>query len=678
MSFVYPSFLIALLALAIPIIIHLFNFRRYKDVYFTNVEFLKEVKEEKANRSRLKHWLVLLSRLLAVAALVLAFAQPFIPKDENEIVKGDKAVSVYIDNSKSMDATSNDVSLIEKAKFKAREIVEAYGPSDRFQIITNDIEGKHQRMLDKEEFLNYLDEVTTSPNVQKLSSIVERQKDVLEAAKLEEQNIFLISDFQKNIVDVETDTSNKFYFIPLQSVGQQNIFIDTAWFESPVQVINETSKLIYRLNNTGAADVSNSKLTLKLNGQIKALKDFSLKAKATKIDTINFTVTEGGWHKAEINITDYPIDYDDNYYLTFFMDEKVNVLSINENKSNRFLKVLFEGDDYFDLTNESVSQLNYSDFNNYRMIVLNDVKEISSGLAFELQQYLEKGGSLVVFPAMNAKVETYNSFLRGLKVNTYGSLSNSEKQVGTINVNQEVFTNVFERIPRNIDLPKATSSYDMTRFSGSGEEVLLKFTEGSSFLSKYNVSQGKLYLVSSPLSEKASNLPSHAIFVPMLYRIALVGGDMGALAYKIGKDNIVEVRKIADPKNLNDDSVMKMKGESGEFIPGQKIIGSKAILSINNQLKEAGFYELFKDPTLPLAYFGFNFDRQESVLDYFTPSELKEKYFGSNINFLDNDNMDLKVEIGEINKGLTLWKWCLIAALIFLLLEILLLRFWKD
>src|ERR1700685_3871109 len=99
MQFLHPGFLWALTALAVPIIVHLFNFRRYKTVYFSNVKFLRELKEETSSRSRLKHWLVLASRLLAVAFLVMAFAQPFIPNKHNKFGGGKKYVSIYIDNS---------------------------------------------------------------------------------------------------------------------------------------------------------------------------------------------------------------------------------------------------------------------------------------------------------------------------------------------------------------------------------------------------------------------------------------------------------------------------------------------------------------------------------------------------------------------------------------------------
>src|SRR5436190_4688502 len=106
MQFYYPAFLWALTALAIPVVIHLFNFRRYKTVYFSNVKFLREVKEETTSRSRLKHLLVLASRLLAIAFLIMAFAQPYIPNKSNKFGGGKKYVSVYVDNSFSMNAVS--------------------------------------------------------------------------------------------------------------------------------------------------------------------------------------------------------------------------------------------------------------------------------------------------------------------------------------------------------------------------------------------------------------------------------------------------------------------------------------------------------------------------------------------------------------------------------------------
>ena len=223
MQFLFPSFLWALLALAIPIIIHLFYFRRFKKVYFTNVKFLKEVKEETSARSRLRNLLTLLMRLGAMAALVLAFAQPFIPVD-TVVKKGQKAVSLFIDNSFSMSALSQDVPLIEKAKQRAREIIKAYNDEDEFQIITNDFEGRHQRMVSKEDALTLVDEVVISPAVRTISNVLSRQQQALNAST--DNNIsYLISDFQKNITDIEnySDTTLEVNMVPLQSVSYTHL-----------------------------------------------------------------------------------------------------------------------------------------------------------------------------------------------------------------------------------------------------------------------------------------------------------------------------------------------------------------------------------------------------------------------------------------------------------------------
>ena len=174
MQFLFPAFLAALAVIAVPIIVHLFYFRRFKRVYFTNVRFLKEVKEETSNRQKLRNLLVLLMRCLAIAAMVLAFAQPFIPLSSG-VKKGERAVSVFVDNSFSMNALSKDAPLLELAKQRARDIVGAYDVADRFQVLTNDFEGRDQRLVSQEDALNRIEEIRTSPASRELSKVLIRQ-----------------------------------------------------------------------------------------------------------------------------------------------------------------------------------------------------------------------------------------------------------------------------------------------------------------------------------------------------------------------------------------------------------------------------------------------------------------------------------------------------------------------
>ncbi len=338
MSFVYPSFLLALLALSIPVIIHLFNFRRFKTIYFTNVRFLKNVQEETATRNRLKQLLILISRLLALAFLIFAFAQPFIPAKNQAAKSTSKAVSIYVDNSFSMEASYNDMRLLDLAKIKAGEIVNGYTINDQFHLITNDFEATHQRLLSKDEILKMIREVDVSPEVRNMDQVFNRQKDILGRIQHEQKIVYMLSDFQKNIADIQNDTSYKINFVLLQSQSQRNIGIDSAWFTTPVQMINQQLHLCISVKNYADQPVENVVVTVKLNDQIKALSNVAIDANSTVTDTLSFIVNEPGSQSGEISVIDYPVTFDDIFYFSFQPVSKLPVLSINGGNENQFIQ----------------------------------------------------------------------------------------------------------------------------------------------------------------------------------------------------------------------------------------------------------------------------------------------------------------------------------------------------
>ncbi len=674
MQFLFPSFLWALLALAIPIIIHLFYFRRFKKVYFTNVKFLKEVKEETSARSRLRNLLTLLMRLGAMAALVLAFAQPFIPVD-TVVKKGQKAVSLFIDNSFSMSALSQDVPLIEKAKQRAREIIKAYNDEDEFQIITNDFEGRHQRMVSKEDALSLVDEVKVSPAVRTLSNVLGRQQQALNATT--DNNIsYLISDFQKNITDIENynDTTLEVNMVPLQSVQEKNISIDSAWFDAPFQMVNQSNMLVIRVKNHSTEDAENLRLSLKYDGQEKPVGTLSIPAGASAIDSINVSIQRTGWHEAQLSITDYPVQFDDHYFFTFNVAEKIAVLAINDGTTNPYLTAAFKSVSNFHLTNQQSRNLDYSTFSTYQMIILNSLNSVSSGLSFELNQYVKNGGNLLVFPGATANIDTYKSFLRAFEANQYVQLVKEEKAVGSVNYEEFVFKDVYENRRTNLTLPVTQVNYQLTNFGRSKEEKLLTYRDGSTFLAKYGFDKGNLYLCAAPLQEDYSNLVKNGeIFIPMLYKMAISSAQSQRIAYTIGSDEYIET----DNRITDSEMVYKLKGAAEEFIPEQTAVGPKVVLGVYDQVKESGFYDLFLEEEKNLAKYAFNYDRKESQLDYFNEDDLKARV-GDQINVLtSNADTDYEQLIGQRSQGIPLWRWCVIAALVFLLIEGLLLRFWK-
>ena len=673
MQFLFPTFLFALAALAIPIIIHLFYFRRFKTVYFTNVRFLREVKEESSSRRKLRNLLVLLMRCLAVAFLVFAFAQPFIPRNTEGVKKGEQAASIFIDNSFSMNALSKDVSLLEKAKMKAREIVQAYSNNDKFQILTNDFEGRHQRLVSKEEAINFIDEIKMTPSVQELSKVLTRQTQALNTDKIATKTAFILSDFQKNITDLNNfkDTTIEVNLLPLAAVQEKNIAIDSAWFEAPIQMTGQANPLIVRITNYTNENVENVKLSVKLDGQDKPIGLLNLKANSSKEDTVNITVLRTGWHEAELSITDYPVQFDDHYFFTFNVPSTINVLTINDAGENRFLNSALQSVRNFKVTNQPSGGVQYSQFPTYQMIVLTGLYQISSGLAAELSQYIKNGGNVLVFPTGSIDLATYSNFFNNLQSNNLTGFENTPREVSNLNLEEFIFKDVFSNKNANLKFPSSTGNYRLTNRNG---ENIMTYRDGSSFMTKNKISQGHLYLCAAPLDDKFSTLSrSGEVFVPMLYKMAISSAKEWKIGYTIGKDDYIE----ADSKGIAGETAYKMRGAKEEFIPEQRIMAAKAILGVKEGIKEAGFYSLFTRPDSALYKFGFNFDRRESVLDYFDNKALKD-FTNKNIQIFDETaEANFTAIVGEKNQGVSLWRWCVILALIFLAIETLILRFWK-
>jgi len=672
MNFLYPGFLFALLTVAIPVIIHLFNFRKFKKVYFSNVAFLKEIKEQNSSRERLKNLLILLSRILAIIFLVFAFARPFLPSTSKIDQSKGNIVSIYIDNSYSMEAVNKEGNLLDEAKRKAKEIVKAFQLNDRFQLLTNDFEGKHQRLLNADELLQAVDEVKISSASRMLQQVLNRQQSIFTGAA--NQFIYVISDFQRGFAGeepIKTNSRPNVSLIKINANNLPNVAVDSVWLLSPVHQANTTEKLVVQLRNYGDEDAVNIPIKLSINNQQKAISSLNVAAGKTQTDTLSYSGLNLGWQKGTVTLKDFPLTFDDQLNFSFKVNEDQKVLSINGLQSTRYIKALFGADSYFKLTEMPEANINYSALSNYSLIVLNGLSNPSSGLAQELKAYLTNGGSLVIFPNLATNPSIYSQFLTALNLPAVAGLNTVSTKVSSIELKHPIFRDVFEALPQNIDLPQVNKYFSFVENNNSGKESLLLLPGNKLFFARYPIGAGQVYLSATALADEDSNLAKHPVFVPLMYKVAFSSAKEQPIYYIAMRDNVLESQKIT----LGNNQSLKLVADNFEVIPEIRQSNGKTLLYVADQVKRAGFYGVKKaDSTF--AVVAFNDNRKESDMHYNESKDLEKLFGKQQVAFLDPRSDSIVSSVSAKNNGTELWKLCLILALSFLAIEILLVRFY--
>lgn len=681
MMFVYPLFLWALTAISIPIIIHLFNFRRYKKVYFTNVHFLKELQLESQSKSRLKELLILLSRILCITLLVLAFAQPvFVNKNNTVVNLNQKSISIYLDNSFSMEEVNKQGQLFESARKTAKEIVNSYGSNDRFHVITNDFEGKHQRYYTKEDMLNELNEIKISPVVRSFSDVHKRQTEFLGLENKRSQFIYALTDAQKssfNLEEIKNDSTNQITIVPLEANETNNLYIDSCWFESPIQQKGFLQKLNVIIQNKSQKTIDAGTVRLMVNGNQTSIGSFSVEANSKKELAISFTIKNEGLNYASVKLDDYPITFDDELFFTFNSKLTINTVFVNGKESSTlpFFNSLFAADSLFNYVQLSENAIDYSKFKNADLIVLNEINEPSNGLISELTKFTQKGGNIVVIPSAKLNTALYAPFYSALGLPAISTLDTHALKLNKPDKNDPFFEGVFEKIDPQLNLPLSLQHYAQAKSSG---QIIYSIQNGDPFLTRVNMQNASIYLFSSSLNEKQSNFCKHALFVPTFIRIAVTSLRPQPLFYKLNTGSTIRLRS----EGLTSEAPPHIVGYGTkmDMIPEMRVINNYMNLFVDKQLALAGFYNVVWQGSVK-QNLAFNYDRLESNLIFLTLEELKDiisKNSLKNYSLIDHKNTSSVAKAIQLEaNGTKLWKWCLLFSLLFIAIEICLIRFLK-
>jgi hypothetical protein len=685
MKFAYPEFLWAFFILAIPIIIHLFNFRKFKTIYFSNISFLKEIKEETKSRSKLKQLLILLSRLLALSFLILAFAKPYLPESQTEDIKLTNIISIYVDNSFSMNAIGDNGDLLNMAKEYSESIINSYSNNDRFQIITNDLEGTQRRILTKQQAIDELYKIQSSPVFRTISNVYSFQNEALKKERVENtsnMHFYWISDFQKNSSDFEEiKEGGAVSVLKLNAVKKSNLFIDSVWFESPISKGRVQVELKYRVQNSSDKDLEDVQITMESKGNSREM-NVNIPANSFTVETFSFNDNDGvGNRTGKVKVEDSQIFYDDELYFSYNVIDNVKVLILNSGSDDsKYLEKLYGLDNYYQVKSENMNNVSQDELFLNDLVIVNNADFISSGLSKNLVEFYEAGGSVVLIPGTNPQLNTLNEFIANFEMPTLYKSDSTNLRLSNLNAEDALFSGVFKRIPKNINLPEVKKAYQFNESKSSGFVSLMNYTSGEAFFVRKIGGAGKFYISSVPLNESYSNFPRHSMFISIFLRIGEMSVRNNQLFSVIGEQSQYRFAVESNSK----EPVHLVNQEKGiDFIPLSKNRWNEELVYLgkgesSNNLDQ-GYYNAIKGNE-KIGVVALNYNRNESVLEFYSQAEIESslKEVGISItNFIDIQESSENFKI-DLNKSKEYWRILLILGLIFILIEILLIKFLKN
>ena len=681
MNFVYPGFLWALLLLGIPIIIHLFNFRRYKTVYFSKVDLLNEAIEHSKSGNTLKHLLILFSRLLAIAALVFAFAQPYISKQED--LNTETISSIYIDNSFSMEAEGQDGNLLNEVKNKAIDLVRSLDENEKINLITSELLSKDQRFYSKSEIIERIKTIDLSPAATQLKNVLNLQADLMaKSENNQNKRLFLFSDFQKStssLEDFQQAEIKSYYYLPVAE-QKENIYIDSVWFNAPVQSVNLPLKLHFRIKNTSPKPVKNLNLQLKINGSDKNFKTFEIDANSYIEDFLTYSHTTPGIKEGHISIKTNQLFFDDHFYFTYTIQDQVNVLLVSEaNNTQSSFENLYGVNDYYNSTSVRIRELKQEDFNHKQLIIFNSVNTLSSGAVTLINEALKSGASIVLIPGKSADLKVWNAFLLNYNLPELLPLKAYNQDLSYFNSNDPLYTGVFDKAPDNYAKSSIFSSYKLKTNQNQNFITLFGQNRRTPFLIYSKTpGNGRIFLQASPLLPDFNNFDKHALFAATFLRIAETSAYQKALYFTINGQGNYAIQQEFNEKH----PVHLVNTEYHvDLIPAMVTANnSRQVVfdRLEGVLKQAGFYKLSNNQDFN-DQIAFNYSRAESEISSYSADEVKMAFgdIGWNKTELLALNQKGKIEITNI-KPKEYWRLFLILALVALGIEMALIRLWKT
>jgi len=670
MVFTYPWFLLALLAVAIPVAIHLFELRKPQRILFSNVEFIREVKLVTARQRRIKHLLVLLARIGLIVSLVLLFAQPYIPAPERSETSS-TAVRVLLDDSPSMQqATESEQSVLEQAIEQSAELPLAFPPTTRYWVWP----GK-QEALNAASYRVQVEQTQISGQGRSLATML---LQATQQAGRAAGPLFVFSDFQKNgLVGpafTGLDTAQQIFLVPLAGKPGPNVFVDSVWLDDAFVRAGTDLTVRVRLRNGGQLAAENTQIKLFIGKQQAASFQLSIPAQQAVTTSARVRLVGAGTKACHVEVADYPVDFDNAYYFTLQPAQQIRITEVGGEAQ---LGALYANEPLFAYQFTAAQAADYRKLAAANLLVLREAAVIGAGLRENLRRAVQQGATLVVVPAgTTGSQESYGQLFKELGLGPVQWQPSSPtgpvlQDIALPSAQNPFFRDVFAGVNPRAGMPKAAP---VLRWARSGTEVL-RLRDGESYLAGFSSGKGQVYVFAAPFSAPYSDFAQHPLFVPVLYRLAMQSYQQEQQpAYRLNQ-GVVNLR-LPKAAGSGTELTYRLVQDSLTYIPVQQLVNGVLRLEVPPGMRRPGFYAL-QTQGKTLATLAFNLDKRESDLRSYSAAELRQLIGPNRPNiqvYETGQNQTVAARYKAQRVGVPLWQYCLWAGLSFLLLEGLLLR----
>lgn len=659
MHFLYPWFLFALLVLAIPVIIHLFQFRRYKSIIFPSIAFLKNIDTQSKNKNKLKHLLVLASRCCALAALVLAFS---IPGCGNMAKEGAKfSVSIFIDNSFSMEGRDSDGILFEKAKQQAYNIIQSFGDNAEFQILSNSRSPSMQVAVSANEALKLVDEMRIEGGSLNLSEIFRMQDDFFGRARYENQKSYVISDFQRGMFREKLTAGNdnrEINFVQISSGVFQNVAVDSAWLLNPFAMAGEKNTLNFRLFNSGSENMEEVGAKLVIDGQSSSAAALSIAAGSYAIGKFDFIVPKSH-PDAWIEIEDPGMSFDNKLFINVAPSVQ---LDIQLQSANQYVNSALKANTFINVIN--TAGLGESD-----AVVMANFNGLSESQTNDLYGFVMKGGTCVIVPENGIDIGRFNKFAAGFGFPEVKQVGNVSIELLAESFKHPFFEPVFTSLPKLAQLPSVTSYLSTSGSAGNGEAIL-SLQNGDPVLLLQRIGRGKCFLFLNSLQPVSGNLVSSSLFFPLITN-TLIPSNIHSQLYGVAGSG--KSMSLNGKYEIQENAFVIQK-DKNEWMPELQNGSNGTEIFIGSYLNEAGNYTLQKKKGNEiLEKFALNYNRLESDTRQIEKDFREKQLEGKKINWLEYSEMKNISAASVADSGI--WRLFIWLAAAFFAVEIILLVF---